>query len=75
MTWYGLAKPTVVEMKRLSIARLLEIVMVDLPIVLGGCAFGASRARLLFSRLEAFRWVQRGTGVAMASAAVGVASR
>ena len=48
---------------------------VDLALVLGGYAFGASRARRFFSTPKTVRWVQRGTGVAMASAAVAVATR
>jgi threonine/homoserine/homoserine lactone efflux protein len=44
-------------------------------LVLGGYAFGASRARRFFSMPKTVRWVQRGTGVAMASAAVAVATR
>jgi threonine/homoserine/homoserine lactone efflux protein len=41
---------------------------------LGSLAFGASRARRFFSTPKTVRWVQRGTGVAMASAAVAVAT-
>jgi threonine/homoserine/homoserine lactone efflux protein len=70
--------PTVVELKRLSVGGFLSIVgviMVILPLVLGGYAFGASRARRFFSTSKTVRWVQRGTGVAMASAAVAVATR
>jgi threonine/homoserine/homoserine lactone efflux protein len=73
-----LVLPTVVELKTLSIAGFFEIVLViaiALPAVLGGYAFGASRARRLFSTPKTIRWVQRGTGVAMASAAVAVATR
>jgi threonine/homoserine/homoserine lactone efflux protein len=49
--------------------------MVILPLVLGTYAFGASRARRFFSTTKTVKWVQRGTGVAMASAAVAVATR
>jgi threonine/homoserine/homoserine lactone efflux protein len=42
---------------------------------LGGYAFGASRARRFFSTPKTVQWVQRGSGVAMASAAVAVATR
>jgi len=78
MIFFLAVLPTVVELKSLSVAGFFEIVLVILvsvPIVLGGYAFGASRARRLFSQPKAVRWVQRGTGVAMASAAVAVATR
>jgi threonine/homoserine/homoserine lactone efflux protein len=78
MIFFLAVLPTVVELKSLSAIGFLEIVLVILvviPTVLGGYAFGASRARHLFSKPETVRWVQRGTGVAMASAAVAVATR
>src|SRR3954469_3245718 len=78
MIFFLAVLPPVVELKRLSIGGFLSIVgviMVILPLVLGGYAFGASRARRFFSTPRTVRWVQRGTGVAMASAAVAVATR
>jgi threonine/homoserine/homoserine lactone efflux protein len=78
MIFFLAVLPTVVELKSLSVTGFFEIVlviMVALPAVLGSYAFGASRARRLFSKPETVRWVQRGTGVAMASAAVAVATR
>ncbi len=78
MIFFLAVLPTVVELKTLSVTGFFEIVAVILlvvPSVLGGYAFGASRARRLFSRPRTVRWVQRGTGVAMASAAVAVATR
>jgi threonine/homoserine/homoserine lactone efflux protein len=78
MIFFLAVLPTVVELKSLSVGGFFEIVLVilmALPIVLGTYAYGASRARRLFSRPETVRWVQRGTGVAMASAAVAVATR
>ena len=78
MIFFLAVLPTVVELKRLSVGGFLSIVsviMVILPLVLGTYALGASRARRLFSTPKAVRWVQRGTGVAMASAAVAVATR
>jgi threonine/homoserine/homoserine lactone efflux protein len=78
MIFFLAVLPTVVELKRLSVVGFCEIVaviVVLLPLVLGGYAFGASRARRLFSKPKSVRWVQRGTGVAMASAAVAVATR
>lgn len=78
MIFFLAVLPTVVELKRLSLGGFLSIVaviMVILPTVLGAYAFGASRVRRLFSTPNTVRWVQRGTGVAMASAAVAVATR
>lgn len=78
MIFFLAVLPTVVELKSLSVAGFFEIllvIMLILPLVLGSYAFGASRARRLFSKPETVRWVQRGTGVAMVSAAVAVASR
>src|SRR5262249_16330295 len=78
MIFFLAVLPTVVELKSLSVAGFFEIVLVILlvlPVVLGGYAFGASRARRLFARPETVKWVQRGTGVAMASPAVAVATR
>jgi threonine/homoserine/homoserine lactone efflux protein len=42
-----------------------------MQLFLGGYAFGASRARRFLSTPKTVRWVQRGSGVAMASAAMG----
>lgn len=78
MIFFLAVLPTVVELKRLTLGGFLSIVsviLVILPLVLGGYAFGASRARRFFSTPRTVRWVQRGTGVAMASAAVAVATR
>ena len=78
MIFFLAVLPTVVELKRLSPGGFMSIVAaitVILPSVLGGYAFGASRARRFFSTPKTVRWVQRGTGVAMASAAVAVATR
>jgi len=78
MIFFLAVLPTVVELKTLSVTGFVEIMLVIatvLPLVLGGYAFGASRARRLFSTPKTVRWVQRGTGVAMASAAVAVATR
>lgn len=78
MIFFLAVLPTVVELKHLSVGGFLAIVaviMIILPLVLGGYAFGASRAGRFFSTPKTVRWVQRGTGVAMASAAVAVATR
>ena len=78
MIFFLAVLPTVVELKRLSLGgffSIVAVIMVILPMVLGAYAFGASRARRFFSTPKTVRWVQRGTGVAMASAAVAVATR
>ena len=70
--------PTVVELKRLTLGGFLEIALVIcvvLPVVLGSYAFFAGRARKHLTRPQSVRWVQRGTGVVMAGAAVAVATR
>jgi threonine/homoserine/homoserine lactone efflux protein len=70
--------PTVVELKRLTVGGFFEIALVIctvLPIVLGSYAFFAGRARKHLTRPQSVRWVQRGTGVVMAGAAVAVATR
>ncbi len=78
MIFFLAVLPTVFELKRLSLGGffcIVSVIMAILPLVLGGYAFGASRARRFFSTPKTVRWVQRGTGVAMASAAVAVATR
>jgi threonine/homoserine/homoserine lactone efflux protein len=70
--------PTVVKLETLSIAGFFEIaaaICVLLPTVLGGYVLAAARARRLFSSPRAIRTINRGTGVAMAGAAIVVASR
>ena len=78
MIFFLAVLPTVVQLKSLSLGgffAIVSVILVFLPLVLGGYAFGASRARRFFSTPKTVRWVQRGTGVAMASAAVAVAAR
>jgi threonine/homoserine/homoserine lactone efflux protein len=78
MIFFLAVLPTVVELQSLSVIGFFEIVAVILlclPSVLGGYALGASRARRFFRKPETVRLVQRGTGVAMATAAVAVATR
>jgi threonine/homoserine/homoserine lactone efflux protein len=68
----------VVELKRLTAGGFFEIALVIccvLPAVLGSYAFFAGRARKHLTRPQSVRWVQRGTGVVMAGAAVAVATR
>jgi threonine/homoserine/homoserine lactone efflux protein len=78
MVFFLAILPTVVELKRLTVGGFLEIVLVIccvLPSVLGAYAFFAGRARKHLTRPQSVRWVQRGTGVIMAGAAVAVATR
>lgn len=70
--------PTVVKLETLNIVGFLEIVAticVVLPLVLGVYVVAAARARRLFKSPRAVRNLNRGTGVAMAGAAVAVATR
>lgn len=70
--------PTVVKLETLSVAGFLEIaaaICVVLPLVLGGYVLAAARARKLFHSARAVRAINRGSGLAMAGAAVAVASR
>ena len=70
--------PTVVELERLTVVGFLEIVVaisIVLPIVLGGYVLLADRARTMFKSERAVRRINRGTGAAMACAAVAVATR
>ena len=78
MVFFLAVLPTVVELKHLTVGGFLEIAIVIccvLPLVLGSYAFFAGRARRHLSRPQNVRWVQRGTGVVMAGAAVAVATR
>lgn len=70
--------PTVVELERLTFAGFVEIVVaisIVLPLVLGGYVLLAARARRVFKSAKAVRNINRGTGAAMACAAVAVATR
>jgi threonine/homoserine/homoserine lactone efflux protein len=78
MVFFLAVLPTVVELKHLTVGGFFEIALVSccvLPTVLGAYAFFAGRARKHLSRPKSVRWVQRGTGVVMAGAAVAVATR
>lgn len=78
MVFFLAVLPTVVELKHLTVGGFLEIALVScvvLPTVLGSYAYFAHRARKHLTRPESVRWVQRGTGVVMAGAAVAVATR
>ena len=70
--------PTVVKLETLTLAGFVEIALVIcivLPLVLGAYALAATRARRLFTSARAVRNLNRGTGIAMAGAAVAVATR
>lgn len=70
--------PTVVELKRITPAGFLSMVLVIacvLPAVLGAYTVFAARARTRLSQPKTVRWVQRGTGAVMAGAAIAVATR
>jgi threonine/homoserine/homoserine lactone efflux protein len=70
--------PTVIDLTTLNALRFLEIsaaMCVVLPSVLFAYAFLAARARELFTTPKAVRRLNRSSGVAMAGAAVVVATR
>ena len=70
--------PTVINLASLNALRFIEIsavMCVVLPCVLGAYAFLAARARQLFTTPRAVRRLNRASGVAMAGAAVVVATR
>ena len=70
--------PTVVKLETLSVAGFLEIaatICIVLPLVLGGYSLAAAHARRMFRSPRAVRNLNRGTGAAMACAAVLVATR
>lgn len=70
--------PTVVDLQSLHTVGYLEIVAsiaIVLPTVLGAYAIAGARARTLFKSTRALRLMNRGTGAAMAGAAIAVAAR
>lgn len=70
--------PTVVRLEDLTVVGFLEItatILIVLPLVLGGYVLLAARARRMFKSERAVRRINRGTGAAMACAAVAVATR
>jgi threonine/homoserine/homoserine lactone efflux protein len=70
--------PTVIDLASLNALRFVEIsatIAVVLPAVLGTYVFLAARARQLFTTPRAVRRLNRSSGVAMAGAAVVVATR
>jgi threonine/homoserine/homoserine lactone efflux protein len=78
MVFFLALLPTVVELQQLTVAGFFEIVLaisIVLPLVLGGYVLLADRARAMFKSERAIRRINRGTGAAMAAAAVAVATR
>jgi len=70
--------PTVVDLTTLTVVSFLEIsaaICVLLPLVLGAYVLLAAKARQLFTTPSAVRKLNRSSGVAMAGAAVVVATR
>jgi threonine/homoserine/homoserine lactone efflux protein len=70
--------PTVVDLTTLTVVSFLEIssaICLLLPLVLGSYVLLAAKARRLFTTPSAVRKLNRSSGVAMASAAVVVATR
>jgi len=70
--------PTVVQLEQLTLLGFLEIVLailIVLPLTLGAYVLLADRARRIFKSATALRRINRGTGAAMACAAVAVATR
>lgn len=70
--------PTVVRLEELTLIGFVEIVIaisIVLPLTLGVYVLLADRARRIFKSATAVRRINRGTGAAMACAAVAVATR
>lgn len=70
--------PTVVQLRTLNFVGFVEIaavICIVLPLVMGLYVVAAARARSFFKSTKAVRNLNRGTGVALASAAVAVATR
>jgi threonine/homoserine/homoserine lactone efflux protein len=70
--------PTVIDLASMNAVRFAEIsaaIAIVLPLVLGSYVFLAARARQLFTTPGAVRRLNRSSGVAMAGAAVVVATR
>jgi threonine/homoserine/homoserine lactone efflux protein len=70
--------PTVIDLASMNTVRFLEIsaaIIVVQPLVLGSYALLAARARELFTTPAAVRRLNRSSGLAMAGAAVVVATR
>lgn len=78
MIFFVALLPTVVQLERLTLVGFFEIVLtivIVLPLTMGAYVLLADRARRLFKSATAVRRINRGTGAAMACAAVAVATR
>jgi threonine/homoserine/homoserine lactone efflux protein len=78
MVFFLALLPTVVKLETLTVSGFFEIaavICVVLPLVLGGYAYAAARARKLLKSPRAIKMVNRGSATAMASAAVVIAAR
>lgn len=78
MVFFLALLPTVVPMERLTLLGFVEMVVAIsflLPLTLGAYVVLAVRARRVFKSATAVRRINRGTGAAMACAAVAVATR
>ena len=78
MVFFLALLPTVIKLETLTVPAFLEIVAVIvllLPVILGGYALLASRARRFFRSPRSLKAMNRGTGAVMAGAAVVVATR
>lgn len=70
--------PTVIDLASMNASRFMEIsaaMAVVMPVVLFSYVFLAARARQVFTTAEAVRRLNRSSGIAMAGAAVVVATR
>ena len=78
ISFYLALLPTVIDLAHMTFTTFLEVacaICLIFTTVLGCYAFAAVRARRLFRSRRAVRWLNRGTGTAMAGAAVAVATR
>ncbi len=78
MVFFLALLPTVVKLETLSMVGFLQIALticIVLPLVMGAYVIAAARARNFFRSTRAVRNLNRATGVAMAGAAVAVATR
>lgn len=78
MVFFLALLPTVVALESLTLLGFLEMVVaisILLPLTLGAYVVLADRARRVFKSAKAVRRINRGTGAAMACAAVAVATR
>lgn len=78
MVFFLALLPTVVSLEQLTLLGFLEMtvaISILLPLTLGAYVLLAARARRVFKSATAVRRINRGTGAAMACAAVAVATR